>query len=183
MKYWNEQGFIPPVLDRNPAGKFRSPYSISLLDFYNLFSCISAERLQLLNNFLQYREHLHTAGVVNGEQWINGSFLINIEKIDGRAPRDIDIVTFIYSYDSQNEEKISDFMQSDIADSLKIDAYYLDYQGESPEVVIAQTTYWHSLWSQMRGNDGQWKGYLKINMNPQEDQDLRNYLNGGKNEH
>ncbi|MCF5221032.1 hypothetical protein GIW34_22655, partial [Pseudomonas syringae] len=33
-------------------------------------------------------------GIVSGIQWLNGSFMENVEMLEGRPPNDMDVVTF-----------------------------------------------------------------------------------------
>ena len=43
--------------------------------------------------FLSFRDALQATGLVKGFQWINGSFLENVEEVEERNPRDIDVVS------------------------------------------------------------------------------------------
>ena len=54
----------------------------------------SPERRRILDGFLRYRGRLHAAGLRTGFQWLDGSFLENIELIESRLPNDLDVVTF-----------------------------------------------------------------------------------------
>ena len=42
----------------------------------------------LLQGFLNYRKKLHELGLVQGVQWLDGSFVENIEVLESRAPND-----------------------------------------------------------------------------------------------
>ena len=39
--------------------------------------------------------------------------------------------------------------------------------GDEPEPLVRQSTYWYSLWSHRR--NGQWKGFLQIDLSPADD--------------
>jgi len=87
---WTAQGVLPPINPSVPASPQRSPYNVSLTDFILHFGT-SPERLAILDGFLRYRAAIHASGLVNGFQWINGSFLEQIEIIETRPPHDTDI--------------------------------------------------------------------------------------------
>src|SRR4051812_362167 len=90
---WNANGVIPPISSANPTSAERSPYLVSLSEFVLRFGT-SAKRRQVLNGFLQYRGRLHTAGLRTGFQWLDGSFMENVETTETRDPKDLDVVTF-----------------------------------------------------------------------------------------
>ncbi len=90
---WNSLGLIPPIDEQQPASIERSPYTVLLTDFVLRFGQTQPRRM-VLDGFLKYRAALHAAGLVSGFQWVDGSFLENVEAIETRAPNDIDVVTF-----------------------------------------------------------------------------------------
>ena len=46
--------------------------------------------------FLDFRALLHSLGINTGFQWLDGSFMENVELLEQRAPKDIDVVTLSY---------------------------------------------------------------------------------------
>lgn len=56
------------------------------------------ERRELLKGLLEFRSELHRIGLVDGIQWLDGSFIENVEEIEGRHPKDIDVVTFLFKF-------------------------------------------------------------------------------------
>ena len=50
--------------------------------------------MAILDGFLRFRELLTQAGFVSGFQWVDGSFLENVEMLENRPPNDLDVVTF-----------------------------------------------------------------------------------------
>ena len=91
---WNKYGVLPPIDENDPASfSGRSPYDVSITDFILRFNT-SKDRYTILNGFLRFRSALHSIGLVSGFQWLNGSFVEDIESIESRSPGDIDIVTF-----------------------------------------------------------------------------------------
>ena len=91
---WTSRGVLPSIDPGDPTGGDRSPYPASLLDVVMRFST-SPERRTILQGLLDYRAALHRMGLVSGFQWLDGSFLENIELLESRSPRDIDVVTFL----------------------------------------------------------------------------------------
>lgn len=90
---WNEQGVLPPIRPgAGPTSADRAPYRVSLQQLVTRFA-ISPERAAILQGFLNYRAALHAAGIIVGFQWIGGSFVEDIETVEGRAPNDMDVVT------------------------------------------------------------------------------------------
>ena len=85
---------LPPVAPGELGNSwFRSPYGIGLPEFVDRFSS-SKERIAILDGFLRFRNELHEVGFVSGFQWLDGSFLENIEDLEDRHPNDLDVVTF-----------------------------------------------------------------------------------------
>ena len=100
---WNARGILPPTNPQSPTGIDRSPYAISLMDLVLRFAK-TPERIGILEGFLSFRQAMHRLGLVRGFQWVDGSFLENIELIEGRTPHDIDIVTFFYIPEGMTQE-------------------------------------------------------------------------------
>ena len=86
-------GVLPPVHPTEAGhGPNRSPYPITLQELLDRFST-SAERIDVLKGFLSYRAALHAAGIVRGFQWLDGSFMENVERLEDRPPRDMDVIS------------------------------------------------------------------------------------------
>ncbi len=91
----NQSGVLPPFLPN--AGPTESaamaPYQATLVEIVQRFAS-SPERVSILNGLLRYREKLRSYGIIDGFQWIDGSYLEDCEKHRSRPPSDIDLVTF-----------------------------------------------------------------------------------------
>jgi len=91
---WNTLGLLPPILPREePISARRAPYEATIAEVVQRFST-SPERRIILEGLLRFRRALFETGLERGFQWLNGSFFENIEALENRAPRDIDVVTF-----------------------------------------------------------------------------------------
>lgn len=170
---------LPPHLG-NPTDKDHlSPYVCTVLELCDRFST-SNERILILKNYIAFRQQLTKNGVINGFQWLDGSFLENIEISEGRHPNDLDIVTF---YNGSSITDISslnavfpEFANPSLAKAnFKLDHYAMDYCYK-PDVTVEVTRYWLQLFSHNRG--GVWKGILRLSLNtPADDQQALNFLN------
>ncbi len=172
---WNAEGVIPPINELNPTATERSPYAVSLTDFVLHFGQ-SVERRVVLDGFLRYRAALHGVGLVQGFQWLDGSFLEHIEIIEARAPNDIDVVTF---FDLPAGKSQRDLLLQQptlfpttraalraLKDAYRVDAY-LEHLGKPPPRLVTQASYWYSLWAHRRNNA--WKGFVQIDLAPTDD--------------
>jgi len=169
---WNSQGVLPPVDPSDPVSSSRSPYAVSLKDFVSQFGT-STDRLNILSGLLSFRSALHAAGIIGGFQWLDGSFLENIESLESRPPRDIDVVTFYYLPPNQTQRTLLNgypqlFDRRYIKNNYHVDAYFIDLKGIVPEKLISKTAYWYGVWSHQR-NSLLWKGYLQIDLSSTDD--------------
>ena len=172
---WNSIGVIPPVSAPSPTGAERSPYDVSLSELVLRFGT-SPERRRILDGFLRYRGRLHAAGLRTGFQWLDGSFLENIELIESRSPNDLDVVTFfsLAPGDTQlaAQARAPDAFPRNSHEravfkaAFFVDPYLVDLR-KPPVRLVQSSTYWYSLWSHRR--DASWKGYLQVVLDPAED--------------
>ena len=87
---------LPPYTGADPTqSATMSPYKVEFLEFAQQFAT-SQHRADLLNGLIAYREALRNIGLTQGFQWIDGSFVEDVEQSRGRPPADIDVVTFAY---------------------------------------------------------------------------------------
>lgn len=172
---WNASGVIPPVSSTEPTSAERSPYTVSLSDLVLRYAT-SPKRIHILSGFLQYRSRLHEAGLREGFQWLNGSFHENVEVNEARDPNDIDVVTFYrlpVGFDQQQAlTQFADVFPQTAQARLTLKAtYFVDAYivslGLPGPLLVQHSAYWYSMWSHRR--DATWKGYLQIDLDPQED--------------
>lgn len=173
---WTMDGIVPPIRPGLPGySDDRSPYRVGLVDFIDRFA-VTADRAAVLDGFLTYRAELHGLGVVNGFQWLNGSFLEHVEDTEGRSPRDIDVVTFFEIPPGQNQQGFFGAVRhlfdiNHCKQTYSVDGYP-HVLGESlDERNVRQISYWYSMWSHRR--NGVWKGFVQVDLNPANDVDAR----------
>jgi hypothetical protein len=166
---WNAEGVLPPT-GEDPVSPERSPYPVSLLQLVDRFAT-TTERWTILNGFLRYRAALHACGLVVGTQWIDGSFVEDIEATANRPPNDVDVVTFVLMPDGLTERDIGMrnpdlFVHDAVKQTYHVDAFPVGIRGTLDQL-LQQATYWYGLWSHTRTK--QWKGYLAVDLAPTED--------------
>ena len=81
---------------------------------------ISPARAAILRGFLDYRAALHAAGIIVGFQWVDGSFVENIETLEEREPNDMDVVTFC-GLAAEGHDHL--FTSAAAKEAFRIDAY------------------------------------------------------------
>ena len=170
---WTTQGVLPPIDVESPTSRSRSPYHVSLLDFVVRFGSTPARRT-LLRGLLEYRASLHALDLVGGFQWIDGSFVEDVEAVERRQPRDIDLVTFFRLPEGRSQTSLVEtseelFDPEQASRRYGVHAFFAQLDGEEPELMVEQCTYWTSLWSHRR--NGQWKGYLQVDLAPAGDRE------------
>jgi len=140
----------------------------------------SPDRLRILDGLLRYRSSLHELGLTKGFQWLDGSFMEEIEVTEERTPNDIDLVTFFHLPDglpSQAEllNLVPAWFNSGEKVHFYVDAYYCQLGEPMSRFEVEQVSYWYSLWSHRR--DELWKGFLQIDLDPALDAEAKANLN------
>lgn len=173
---FDHNNVLPPHLG-NPTDRLHlSPYACDILELCKHYGN-SAHRIAILKGFLAFRLELNRFNVVDGFQWIDGSFTENIEVSESRPPKDIDVVTFYGRIDVNTIlTSFPEFSDPVLSKSkYLVDHYPVDYMYR-PDVTVEQTRYWLQLFSHNRL--GIWKGILRLSLNtPVEDMNALDYLN------
>ncbi|HLL00311.1 MAG TPA: hypothetical protein VK539_06965 [Myxococcaceae bacterium] len=167
---WTADGVLPPINLSQPVSPDRSPYVVSLTDYVLRFGT-TAERRAVLDGYLRYRAALHSVGLVQGFQWLDGSFLEHVEVTERRAPNDIDVVTFFHLPTATSQAQLAAqeselFDNESVLATYRVDAY-LVHLGMPPERLTQQSAYWYSVWSHRRNQ--RWKGFVQVDLTPTED--------------
>jgi hypothetical protein len=184
---FNESGVLPPFLPgSSPAAAADvAPYRITLEELVESFGT-TPERKSLLVGYLKYRIELKSKGIVAGFQWVDGSFTEQSEVTRGRAPGDIDILTFATRPASIGDPRQwFEFVNANLhlfdpgvsKESFSCDAYYVDLS-VAPQYVVSKTAYWFGLFSHQR-ETFLWKGLLEISLTDGDEERLLDLLTGG----
>jgi hypothetical protein len=161
-------GVLPPFVGVPTSSAMMSPYNTTLVRVAQKF-CGSAARAEIFRGFLAYRQELSRIGIVNGRQWLSGSFLEDIEALEKRDPQDVDIVTICnrpvpYGTDSVAWARFFNanlhlFDPRQTKAAFHCDARFIDLDIDGLSIVD-QTRFWFGLFSHRRG--GLWKGMLRV---------------------
>jgi hypothetical protein len=176
---FDHNNVLPPHLG-NPVLKSElSPYPCTILELCTKFST-SPERIEILKNFVQFRKKMTINGVLFGFQWLDGSFLENIEISQNRPPRDLDLVTFYGNISPTDQANISVSFPEFINPILSKTNFLLDHYPAdityNPIATVEITRYWLQLFSHNRNSV--WKGILQLPLNSEvDDQYALDYLN------
>ena len=179
---WNTQGVLPPINLANPTSHDRSPYGVTLSEVVRRFG-MNAPRRIILDGLLRYRSALQALGLNSGFQWLDGSFVENVEEMEGRPPNDVDVVTFFNLPPGVTELSIvrqdpdlfplTRSARQAFKARFHVDAY-LERLGQPSDSIVLQSAYWYSMWSHRR--NAVWKGLLHVSLAPAEDAAARNAL-------
>lgn len=177
---FDHNNVLPPHLGNPTVVGDLSPYCATTLELVQKYSTSNA-RIKILRNFISFRERMAAHNIINGFQWLDGSFLQNIEQSDGRPPNDLDLVTFYKGLSLSDQKEILEGFQEFIYSDLSKSNYMLDHYGVDyafdPDVTVEQTRYWLQLFSHRRV-DMVWKGMVRIELNtPDIDTEALEYLN------
>lgn len=170
---FNHSGVLPPFLGSDPAGSSAamSPYRVSIDSLITAYAT-TPERNAILQGFLRFRRDLRAIGIT-GWQWLDGSFLENIESLQSRAPHDLDVVTFFVRPQGFNSpsawiafvnQNLPVLDRAQTKQTYGCDAQWVDLS-TGPYNVVSQTRYWFGLFSHQRIT-GVWKGMLEIEHPP-----------------
>lgn len=171
-----DHGGLPPFVNGHATlPDARSPYSATMHELVERF-CTSSDRAKLLKGLNEYRKHLHSGGFVTGTQWIDGSFVEDVERTRRRSPNDIDVVTLYHrpiKYQADPMAWASDYvahLRGKYFDTHSMkpvyycDTYDIDLDAGARSIV-RNSTYWVGLFSDMRGN-GAKKGIIEVGLAP-----------------
>jgi len=171
---------LPPHLGNPRDPGDHSPYPCTMVELCGRFAT-SAKRRTILAGFLSLRDQLFNLGL-KGFQWLDGSFLEDIEAQASRNPGDIDVVTFVAEPIDLNDLAALTTSNTWLLDRDHTKAnYHVDHflvpMGSAPRILIELSRYWYGLFSHRR--DGVWKGMLMVDLsNPDDDAAGKGLLGG-----
>lgn len=171
-------GVLPPYIGDDPTMRpAMSPYSATLAELCKRFAT-SDERIRILRGLVAYRRALKSAGFSGGFQWIDGSFVEDVETTRGRPPGDVDVVTFTSLTPTLDftDPQVSDGFLAQFSDLLDPQQCKIDYACDAylvnlsapPITLVDDTRYWFGLFSHQR-ETALWKGILVIDFEGNED--------------
>src|SRR5437870_989332 len=90
---FDHNAVLPPHLGDPRQRTQLSPYPVGSEEVCQKLAT-SDDRREILRGWLRFRQTIRALGVQEGFQWLDGSFLEDVELAEGRAPRDLDVITF-----------------------------------------------------------------------------------------
>jgi hypothetical protein len=173
---------LPPHVGDPAASRADlSPYPCTMEEVCDRFAT-SGARKDILDGFLNFRAELLGLGI-RGFQWLDGSFLEDIETQEGRAPGDIDVVTFVShsanpaALHTALAPKIILLNRAHVKSTYHVDHIVIPL-GSAPAVLVDEGRYWYGLFSHRR--DRVWKGMLVVNLVDKSYDDAARKVLGGK---
>lgn len=143
--------------------------AVSFSELTNRFGT-TPQRWALLRGLLAYRNALRAANLQAGFQWLDGSFLEDSERTRGRAPADIDMVTFALLPHGLTAQQFLERHPELLSERLTklhfgCDAYFVDLGlgARRPHLLVERARYWYGLFSHQRASALR-KGMLQIDL-------------------
>jgi hypothetical protein len=172
---WTAEGWLPPLDVGNPTGTNRAPYPVSLYDLVVRFGT-TPDRCGILDGYLRHRAALHANGYLAGFQWLDGSFMEDVETLQGRPPRDMDVVSFVHAPGvadpASGDQDALDHAAAKAR--FRVDSYFVELEAVPPREVAFWSAYWYSMWAHRRNLA--WKGFLQVDLRPDDDAMARHWL-------
>ncbi|WP_245337294.1 hypothetical protein [Shinella sp. HZN7] len=183
---FNSNGMLPPLASENGADADRSPYTITMMELVQRFGT-TPHRRRLLNNLIAYRGVISAGGYTAGLQFLDGSFVENVEAHSRREPRDIDVFSLLdiptrylqdpaswrnggiqfWAEEIQNTPRNKERFQLDTYATLVQEVPLLD--------LLKGVMYWYSLFSHQRDTFA-WKGFVAVVLDPAQDAEALAWL-------
>lgn len=164
---FNHSHVLPPFEGDRLSSARSSPYPVTASGLVQRLAD-SRERCAILVGLFRYRAALKALGFTRGFQWLDGSFVEDVEAREDRPPNDIDVVTFAYPPGGMSKEQVRQLL-ADYPELFDHDRCKAGFHCDtsvvnlttSPEWLVTQTRYWYGLFSHRRG-DALWKGMLQL---------------------
>jgi hypothetical protein len=189
LPHFDARGLLPPISGGDDTNSDRSPYFCTMTELCSAMGS-SDHRKLLLRNLIDYRAVIASDDFIDGVQFINGSFVENIELTEGRDPNDIDVFSILMppqkyvNAPALWQSNGIAFWQNEIADNPKnrvrfsLDVYGLIVNVANLGLFLRQSLYWYSLFSHKKSSR-EWKGFVAVPLNVIDDQTALAVLAGG----
>jgi hypothetical protein len=165
---WNSRGLLDPISE--PLAMDRAPYKLTP-DAVVMRFATTEERRRILRGWLSYRAELASIGIAQGFQWIDGSFMEDIETLEARPPGDIDVVTFYDLPPGQTQATlfaarpelfpVEEDEKAILRQQFGVDGV-MSCLKASQRQLIRQLVFFYSLMSHRR--DQTWKGFVQVEL-------------------
>lgn len=178
---WDTEGYLPALLGHETLSRSHPPYPVSLTDLVQRFG-VSDRRREILRGFLSFRAKLHQAGLYDGIQWVNGSFVNDKMNQEGEEPGDVDVITLFNVPQGVTQRQLLTTFPALFGgpgvnrnkELFDVDSYFVSLNSGSVSYTTKSIAFWNNLWYHTKR--GRRKGFLSVDLAPIEDQDARNLL-------
>ena len=163
---FNHSHVLPPFVGDSPRqAALASPYPVTASELVARLGSTPARRV-LLQGLFSYRQALRDLGFSDGFQWLDGSFVEDIEAHENRPPNDVDVVTFSYKPAGLSVVEVNALLSANpdvfvlarTRQRFGCDAYVVPLD-TAPERLVERAAYYQGLFSHRR-SDNVWKGLL-----------------------
>jgi hypothetical protein len=163
-------GVLPPFVGDSPTEPAQmAPFAVAFSEIAHRFGT-TPQRWTLMQGLAAYRAALRATGIAGGFQWIDGSFLEDVESLRGRPPADIDLVTFAAPPPGMTAGEFAArhaalLNPEQSKAKFGCDAYFVDLGlgARRPDLLVMQSRYWYGLFSHQRAS-ALWKGMLQVDL-------------------
>lgn len=159
---------LPPYVGSPISFDTQSPYESTIREMCQRFGT-SPQRREILLGLLSLQSDLAENGLT-GFQWLNGSFMQNIERAENRPPNDIDVVTFLNTPTPDilriKAALMDAFSPRRAKHRYRVDHYIFALEMEVVKLVDV-VRYWCGLFSHTRTDI--WKGMVRIPLGTRDD--------------
>lgn len=163
---FDHNGVIPPHLGNPAVLADLSPFPSTSVELCEALG-MTPERRAILQGLLNLRHLLRHVGLGQGFQWLDGSFMEDVEHAQNRAPGDIDVVTFVayplnaaFLQPGAPGAVLSD--HAGVKNQFNVDHFVVNLIWPG-DVIVEYTRYWAGLFSHSKAT-GVWKGMLRLEL-------------------
>lgn len=183
---FNSNGILPPVAGSNPTDVERSPYIVNMSELVQIFGTTPTRR-QLLKNLIVYRQLISSGGYTAGLQFIDGSFVEDVETHSQRDPQDIDVFSLLHVPARYMQDQPAwqhggfQFWAEEIQNQprnkkrFQLDTYAALVEEFELLGLLQNVMYWYGLFSHQRDTFA-WKGFVVVVLDPKQDADALTLL-------
>jgi hypothetical protein len=165
---FNANGVLPPhngmPVGRPISASDLSPFPATSLEVCQKFA-FTPDRREILRGWLTFRDVLRQIGHNNGFQWLDGSFMEDVENRRARSPGDIDVVSFLPPSPPTIDPRILAILTDENLTKHHFKVHHfivrLNWAGDA---IVENTRFLAGLFSH-RKDDGVWKGMLRVDLN------------------
>lgn len=168
---FNAIGVLPPHLGNPTLPAELSPYSVTPLEVCQKLGN-TTDRREILRGWLHLRDGLRSVCHPDTFQWIDGSFMEDVERRRSASPGDIDVITFYAPIpNGRLAPSVRAILQNraQTKSVYKVDHIFVGLHWP-PLAIIEHTRYWSGLFSHSK-DDGAWKGILKVDLHTKSNDD------------